>query len=99
MDATNFNVTLSELRSAASDIAKANSDFREAATKLESASNEFSSMWTGPSSELFREKMEERRVWYTQMAEIVDSYVSTINQIATEYEEMDAAGAALIKNG
>lgn len=99
MDTTNFGVTLSELRSAASDISKANSDFREAATKLENAANEFSSMWTGPSSELFREKMEERRVWYTQMAEIVDSYVSTINQIATEYEEMDAAGAALIKNG
>lgn len=92
-----IEVTCSELRAAASNISKANENFREAAQKLQSAGAELTDIWAGDSRDKFVSGMEQRKTWYEEMSVIVDDYVTMMNNIAEKYEEMDAKGAALVR--
>ncbi len=92
-----IEVTCSELRSAASSISKSNEAFRDAAAALQAAAEELTSIWEGDSRDKFVSGMEQRKTWYAQMADIVDEYVQSMNEIASKYEDMDAQGAALVR--
>lgn len=92
-----IEVTCSELRTAASNITKANESFRNAAQKLQQAGAELTDIWEGPTRDKFVSGMEQRKTWYEEMAVIVDDYVTMMNSIAEKYEEMDAKGAALVR--
>ena len=92
-----LEVTCSELKSAASAISKANEAFRDAAANLQAAAEELMNTWVGDSRDKFASGMEERKVWYEQMSEIVTEYVQSMNQIADQYEEMDQKGAQLVR--
>lgn len=92
-----IEVTCSELKSAASAIAKANEAFKDSANNLMAAADELMSIWEGDSRDKFASGMEQRKVWYQQMAEIVSEYVSSMNTIAEQYEEMDQKGAQLVR--
>lgn len=94
-----IEVTCSELRSAASNISKANESFRDAAKALQAAADTLMGIWEGDSRDKFESGMEQRRVWYEQMSEIVDNYVSSMNDMAAKYEDMDAQAAAAVKKG
>lgn len=92
-----IEVTCSELRSAASNISKANEAFRDAAANLQAAAEELMGTWEGDSRDKFESGMAQRKSWYARMSEIVDDYVKSMNEIAEKYEEMDAQGAALVR--
>lgn len=92
-----IEVTCSELRTAASNISKANEAFRDAAAKLQAAGDELMSIWEGDSRDKFQSGMEQRKAWYDEMNQIVSQYVQAMNQIAEKYEEMDAKGASLVR--
>lgn len=92
-----IEVTCSELRTAASNIAKANEAFRNASEKLRQSGAELTDIWEGPTRDKFVSGMEQRKTWYEEMAVIVDDYVTMMNTIAEKYEEMDAKGAALVR--
>lgn len=92
-----IEVTCSELRTAASNISKANESFRDAAANLQAAAEELMSIWEGDSRDKFESGMEQRKTWYAQMSEIVDEYVQSMNEIAEKYEQMDAQGRSIIK--
>lgn len=92
-----IEVTCSELRAAASNIAKANESFREAANRLWSSGEALTSVWEGDSRDKFVSGMEQRKTWYEQMASIVEEYVTMMNNFAEKYEEMDAQGAAIVR--
>lgn len=94
-----FKVVFDEMRSAATNVAKANEAFREAAQKLQTASNNLTEVWEGSAREKFVSAMDQRRAWYDQMAQIVDNYVAELNQIADAYNETDQRGASIIRNG
>lgn len=92
-----IEVTCSELRNAASSISKSNDAFRDAAAALQAAAEELTSIWEGDSRDKFVSGMEQRKVWYEQMSEIVDEYVQSMNDIAAKYEEMDEQGASIVR--
>lgn len=92
-----IEVTCSELKSAASAISKSNEAFRDAAANLQAAADELMSIWEGDSRDKFSSGMEQRKVWYEQMSEIVGEYVQSMNQIAEQYEQMDQKGAQLVR--
>ncbi len=92
-----IEVTCSELKSAASAISNANQSFMESAENLQAAADELMSIWIGDSRDKFASGMEQRKVWYKQMSEIVGEYVQSMNQIADQYEQMDQKGAQLVR--
>lgn len=92
-----IEVTCSELQSAAQRISQANEEFRTAASNLQAAGEELTSVWEGDTRDKFVSGMEQRKSWYEQMSAIVDEYVQVMQQIAEKYEQMDAQGAALIR--
>ena len=92
-----FDVTRSELQQAAGTISKENENFRDAVQRLAQATEVLSQGWTGSANDHFREAMAERLNWYQQMLEIVATYVTSMNQAAQEYGDVDAEAAQLIK--
>ena len=92
-----IDVTASELRSAASNISKANEAFRSAANSLQAAGEELSEQWEGDTKDKFVTAMAERKTWYAEMSTILDSYVKTMQEFADKYEEMDERSAAAIR--
>lgn len=92
-----IEVTCSELRSAANSISKANDNFRTSADNLYKYGEALTDIWEGGSRDKFVSGMEQRKAWYAEMSELVQEYVTMMNQIADKYEEMDARGAALVR--
>ena len=94
-----IQVTVSELQSAASKIAKANETFRETVAAVRAASEALGDTWEGPTRDTFIAEQEEIDTWYNMMAECVDQYVQSMNVAAAEYLNTDKAAADLIRKG
>lgn len=92
-----LEVTVSEIQNAASKISAQNEAFRDAMNSLQNATNALSDSWTGAAHEDFVAAMTDRFTWYTQMAEIVDSYVKMMQDAASRYTDTDSRAAAAIR--
>lgn len=93
-----YEVTVSELRNAASKIGTANEAFRDAAAALKAASDALAATWEGPSQRAFVDEQQQIDVWYKQMADVVDTYVSSMQSAAEDYERTDAEAATHIRS-
>lgn len=84
-----IDVTISEMSAAASAIAQANQEWRDTITALMKANQALVDVWQGETRDRFVEGMEKRHTWYTNMADLVDELVATLNENANTYTEMD----------
>jgi len=93
----NIKVSPSEMQNAASKVSQANETFRAAAAALKAAANELADTWEGGAHDAFVQEQQEIDKWYAAMAEVVDGFVTNLNQSAVDYDETDAKGAQLIR--
>lgn len=90
-------VNIPELQGAANKISQANETFREAAAALKAAADALADTWEGGAHDVFVQEQEQINQWYAKMAEVVDGFVTSMNQAAVDYDETDKAGAQLIR--
>ena len=92
-----FDVTLSAVTEAASNIANYTQTFREEADQTYQAAKTLSESWTGDASQEFVENMEELHNWMNEMAATLETYSAQLNKARDEYEEADRTSAGYFK--
>ena len=92
-----IEVTLSEMRSSASRIEKASSEFLSQASKVLSTAETLAQSWEGDSKVAFIAEQRKANDWYQQMMTLVNTYVSNLKEAAQLYETADEESAAAIK--
>ena len=93
-----FEVTISEMQSAATKISAAADNFRDAATQTLNAANTLADQWEGDSQVAFVAEQQKANDWYNKMMGIVDTYVTSLQNAAKAYQEADAQSASDIKS-
>lgn len=93
-----FEVTVSEMQNAASKIQQAAESFREAAAQVLSSAQTLAESWEGDSQVAFTEEQDKANQWYNRMMEIVDTYVSSLQNAAKTYQEADDESASNIRS-
>ncbi len=88
-----FDVTLSAMSSAASNIAKYTEEFAEQATQTYQAAQTLSESWTGDASQEFINNMEQLNTWMKEMAAVLETYSAELNKARERYENSDVAAA------
>lgn len=92
-----IEVTLSEIRSAATKIKKASEEFLTCAGKVLSTAETLSHSWEGDSQVAFMEEQRLANEWYRQMMALVNTYVSNLQEAAQLYEGADSESASAIR--
>ena len=95
--ATRIEVSIPELRNAASKITRAASEYQNAANNLKAAADDLSSAWVGESQKAFVAEQSQAYEWYKKMSALCVEYANSMNTAAQNYEETDSAAAALIR--
>jgi len=93
-----FEVTISEMQNAANKISQAAQDFLNAAGQTFSAAEALGQSWEGDSQVAFMAEQQQANAWYKKMVEIVNTYVSSLQNAAKTYQEADAQSASNIKS-
>ncbi len=93
-----FEVTISEMQSAASKIQQAAENFLEAANQVFSAAEALSNSWEGDSQVAFAAEQQQANAWYKKMTEIVNTYVAGLNTAAKTYAQADQESTAAIRS-
>ena len=92
-----IEVTLSEMRSTASQISKAADEFLSYAGKVMSTAETLSRSWEGDSQVAFMAEQRKANDWYRKMMNLVNTYVDSLKEAPQLYETADQESAAAIK--
>lgn len=92
-----FNVTISEVRNAASKLQAALADFEQATNNTKAAADTLCSMWEGDARNAFAAEQEKNVAWFGQMAKIVETYISALNVAAEAYTILDETATHIIQ--
>ena len=93
-----FEVTVSEMQSAANKISQAAQDFLNAANQTFASAQQLAESWEGDSQVAFVAEQQQANEWYKKMVEIVNTYVASLNNAAKAYQQADSEAAANIKS-
>ena len=93
-----FEVTISEMQNAANKISQAAQDFLNAAEQTFSAAEALGQSWEGDSQVAFMAEQQQANAWYKKMVDIVNTYVSSLQNAAKVYQEADTQSASNIKS-
>ena len=93
-----FEVTVSEMQNAATNISQAANDFLNAASQTFSAAQQLAESWEGDSQVAFVEEQTKANEWYKKIVEIVNTYVTNLQNAAKSYQEADTQSASDIKS-
>jgi WXG100 family type VII secretion target len=85
-----FNVTPSELTSAANMISEDNAQFRARVSDLITCAEELSSMWQGDANVTFTNYFNTNSGNWTSFAALIDEYVAALNNVATIYNNAES---------
>jgi len=91
-----FEVTISEMQSAAGRISAAAQDFLASANQAMEAATALGDTWEGDSQVAFMQEQQQANAWYRQMVELVNTYVESLNNAARAYAEADEAARSNI---
>ena len=92
-----FEVTASELRKAASDLAEKNEAFVSAVRDLELYQQELYGMWEGAANETFNAAfLTDKGKWDT-FAQTMTSYIEALQIIAQEYDNAEARNTEIAR--
>ena len=94
-----FEVTISEMFSAAAKMHQAAEDYLAAACKVYAAAEVLGQSWEGDSQKAFMAEQQKAVEWFKKMAALVESYVQAIQRAAKAYQQADAQAARGIKDG
>lgn len=84
-----FDVTLSAVSEAATNIANYTETFREEADATYQAAKTLSEGWEGDASQTFVENMEQLHQWMNEMAATLETYSAQLNKARATCEEAD----------
>ncbi len=93
-----FEVTVSEMQSAANKISQAAENFMNAANQTFQAAQALGESWTGDSQVAFNAEQQKANEWYKKMVEIVKTYVQSLQNAAKSYQQADNEAASTIKS-
>ena len=93
-----FEVTISEMQSAANKITEAAENFLNAANQTFTAAQTLADSWEGDSQVAFVNEQQAANEWYKKMTDIVRTYVTSLQNAAKAYQEADNESAANIKS-
>jgi len=88
-----FDVTLSAMADAVSNIRNYTEQFKEEADQVYQAAQKLSESWSGDSSQDFAANMEQLHNWMQQMAETLATYSEALSKARDKYEEADVSAA------
>lgn len=88
-----FEVTLSAVTEAATNISNYTQDFKEQADQTYQAAQTLSEGWVGDASQTFVENMEQLHSWMNEMAATLDTYTAALNKARETYENADVSAA------
>ncbi len=91
-----FEVTVSEMQSAANKIAQEAENFLNAANQTFSAASALSESWEGDSQVAFQAEQQKANEWYKKMVDIVNTYVASLQNAAKEYQRADEKAKAAV---
>ena len=95
-----FELTASEMTSAAGKVKQYCQNFKETADQLKAATETLTTSadgWSAESSQIFNENIQEAHKWLTQMSELINQYAETIEQSRDLYVNGDEAAAKNFK--
>lgn len=98
MASANFGVTISEVTKAAQTIQQAAQDFLDTANNVFSTAENLASYWEGDSQVAFAQEQQQANQWYKKMVDIVNSFVTSLNTTAKNYQEADDQASAAVKS-
>ena len=93
-----IEVTVSEIRASARKISKASSDFLSLANQVLSSAEALSQSWEGDSQVAFIKEQQQANEWYKQMTELVNTYVSNLQEAADTYANTDEDASSIIRS-
>ena len=93
-----FEVTISEMQSAANKISAEAQEFLNAAGQVFTSAQQLGASWEGDSQVAFMAEQQKANEWYKRMVEIVNTYVSSLQNAARIYQEADNSSAANIRS-
>ena len=88
-----FDVTLSAVTEAATNISNYTQEFKEQADQTYQAAQTLSEGWVGDASQTFVENMEQLHTWMNEMAATLDTYTAALNKARETYENADGSAA------
>ena len=92
-----IEVTLSEVRAAATKIKRSSEDFLTCAGDTLNSAEALSHSWEGDSQVAFMIEQRMANEWYKNMMTLVSTYVNNLQEAAKLYERADSESAAAIK--
>ena len=93
-----FEVTVSEMQSAANKISQAAQDFLNAANQTFASAQQLAESWEGDSQVAFVAEQQQANEWYKKMVDIVNTYVTSLQNAAKTYQTADNESASNIKS-
>ncbi len=93
-----FEVTVSEMTSAANKISQEAENFLNVAGQVMAGAEALAQSWEGDSQVAFVQEQQKANEWYKKMVEIVKTYVQNLQNTAKKYQEADAEAASNIKS-
>ena len=91
-----FDVTLSSMTEAATNIRTYCDDFKSTADELKQATETLTTSsdgWDSEASKIFNENIGEAHRWMSEMAAIIDEYAAMLDKAAQTYQDADQASA------
>ena len=93
-----FEVTVSEMQSAANKISQAAENFLNVANQTFASAQALAESWEGDSQVAFQAEQQQANEWYKKMVEIVNTYVNSLQNAAKAYQQADSEAASNIKS-
>jgi len=84
-----YEVTFSEMQAAANKIAQEAQNFLDAANQVMAGAEALSQTWEGDSQVAFINEQQQANEWYKKMVDIVNTYVTMLQNAVQKYEESE----------
>jgi len=85
-----FEVSFPEMQAAANKIAQEAQNFLDAANQVLAGAEALGQTWEGDSQVAFMNGHQQTNEWYIKMVDIVNTYVTMLQEGARKYEEGEA---------
>ena len=82
-----FEVNPGEMVAAANNIAQEAQNFLDAASQVIAGAEALGQTWEGDSQVAFMNEQQQANEWYKKMVDIVNTYVTMLQEGARKYEE------------
>lgn len=92
-----IEVSIPELRGAATKIRDAATEYLRLADQLNAAANELAATWEGESQVAFETEQNRAYEWYKKMGTLSQEYAQSMDAAANRYEQADDEAASFIK--